>query len=136
MHSDESYVLRALKAGAKAYLLKNSAEADLIQAAIGAVAGGQVLLQSCRSGRMLLEDYMRQVAKKEVEDSYDLLTAARERDPAVSRRRQDQQRSRWTSSNSASTPSKATAGNILAKAESALASPELILYAVRKGIIS
>ena len=32
MHSDETYVLRALKAGAKGYLLKNSAEADLIQA--------------------------------------------------------------------------------------------------------
>ncbi len=29
MHSDEGYVLRALKAGARAYLLKDSAEADL-----------------------------------------------------------------------------------------------------------
>ena len=32
MHSDESYVLRALKAGARAYLLKDSAESDLIGA--------------------------------------------------------------------------------------------------------
>jgi two-component system response regulator NreC len=32
MHSDESYVLRALKAGAKGYLLKDSAEGDLIEA--------------------------------------------------------------------------------------------------------
>lgn len=32
MHSDESYVLRALKAGARGYLLKDSAEADLIKA--------------------------------------------------------------------------------------------------------
>ena len=31
MHSDEGYVLRALKAGAKAYLLKDSAEGDLIR---------------------------------------------------------------------------------------------------------
>src|ERR1700680_3957351 len=30
MHSDEGYVLRALKAGAKAYLLKDSAEGDFI----------------------------------------------------------------------------------------------------------
>src|SRR6185369_16538734 len=36
MHSDESYVLRALKAGARGYLLKDSPEADLI-AAIRAV---------------------------------------------------------------------------------------------------
>src|SRR5262252_8922374 len=32
MHSDESYVLRALKAGARGYLLKDSAEADLLKA--------------------------------------------------------------------------------------------------------
>ncbi|HSW51147.1 MAG TPA: response regulator transcription factor, partial [Bryobacteraceae bacterium] len=32
MHSDESYLVRALSAGAKGYLLKDSAEADLIRA--------------------------------------------------------------------------------------------------------
>ena len=32
MHSDESYVLRALKSGARGYLLKDSAEHDLIHA--------------------------------------------------------------------------------------------------------
>src|SRR3979409_2397671 len=32
MHSDESYVLRALKAGARGYLLKDSPESDLINA--------------------------------------------------------------------------------------------------------
>lgn len=32
MHADEGYVLRALKAGARAYILKNAAEADLIRA--------------------------------------------------------------------------------------------------------
>jgi two-component system response regulator NreC len=30
VHSDEAYVLRALKAGARGYLLKDSAESDLI----------------------------------------------------------------------------------------------------------
>src|SRR5215467_8288846 len=40
MHSDESYVIRSLKAGARAYLLKDSAEADLI-AAIQAITKGQ-----------------------------------------------------------------------------------------------
>src|SRR5580692_4177031 len=39
MHSDESYVLRALKAGAKGYLLKASPEADVL-AAVRAVAAG------------------------------------------------------------------------------------------------
>jgi ribosomal protein S4 len=40
MHKDESYVIRSLKAGARAYLLKDSAEADLI-AAIGAITEGK-----------------------------------------------------------------------------------------------
>ena len=40
MHSDESYVLRALRAGARGYLLKDSAEPDLIKA-VHVVAGGK-----------------------------------------------------------------------------------------------
>src|ERR1700674_5356349 len=40
MHSDESYVIRALKAGARAYLLKDSAEADLL-AAVRALTEGK-----------------------------------------------------------------------------------------------
>src|SRR2546428_13965983 len=40
MYSDESYVMRALKAGARAYLLKDSAAADLISA-IDAVSQGK-----------------------------------------------------------------------------------------------
>jgi len=40
MHADESYVMRALKAGARAYLLKDSAAADLISA-IEAVSQGK-----------------------------------------------------------------------------------------------
>ena len=39
MHSDESYVLRSLKAGAKAYLLKDSAESDLISAIYAVTSG-------------------------------------------------------------------------------------------------
>ena len=72
MHSDEGYVLRALKAGARAYILKNSAEADLIRA-IRTVSEGKSFFSPVIS-KMLLEDYIRQIRDKEVEDSYDLLT--------------------------------------------------------------
>src|SRR5580700_6456698 len=72
MHSDEGYVLRALKAGARAYILKNSAEADLIRA-VRSVADGKSFFSPVIS-KMLLEDYVRQVRDKHVEDSYDLLT--------------------------------------------------------------
>ena len=72
MHADEGYVLRALKAGARAYILKNSAEADLIRA-VRTVAEGKSFFSPVIS-KMLLEDYVRQIRDKQVEDSYDLLT--------------------------------------------------------------
>ena len=77
MHSDESYVLKALKSGAKAYLLKDSAEDDLINA-IKAVTEGKAFFSPAIS-KMLVEDYMRQMREREVEDSYELLTT-RERE--------------------------------------------------------
>ena len=72
MHSDESYVLRALKAGAKGYLLKDSAEGDLIDA-IKSVNEGKTFF-SPEITRMLMEDYVRELRTRGTEDSFDLLT--------------------------------------------------------------
>lgn len=77
MHSDESYVLRALKAGAKGYLLKDSAEGDLIDAIKSAHEGRTFF--SGEITRMLMDDYVREIRSRGVEDSYDLLTS-RERE--------------------------------------------------------
>src|SRR5580700_9589641 len=77
MHSDEGYVLRALKAGAKGYLLKDSVEGDLIDA-IKAVSEGKTFF-SPEITKMLVEDYVREIRARGVEDSYELLTA-RERE--------------------------------------------------------
>src|SRR5579872_3498858 len=77
MHSDEGYVLKALKAGARAYLLKDSAEYDLISA-IKAVSEGKAFFSPAIS-RMLVEDYIRQMRDRDVDDSYELLTT-RERE--------------------------------------------------------
>ena len=77
MHSDEAYVLRALDAGAKGYLVKNSAEGDLIDA-IRAVSQGRAFF-SAEISRMLVEDHVREMRARGVTDSYDLLTA-RERE--------------------------------------------------------
>lgn len=72
MHSDESYVLRALKAGAKGYLLKDSAEGDLIEA-IKSVTRGKTFF-SPEITKMLAEDYVREIRTRGIEDSYELLT--------------------------------------------------------------
>ena len=77
MHSDEGYVLRALKAGAKGYLVKDSAEGDLIEA-IKVVSEGKAFF-SPEISKMLVEDYVREIRTRGVEDSYELLTA-RERE--------------------------------------------------------
>jgi DNA-binding NarL/FixJ family response regulator len=77
MHSDEGYVLRALKAGAKGYLLKDSAEGDLIDA-IKAVSQGKTFF-SAEISKMLVEDYIREIRTRGIEDSYELLTS-RERE--------------------------------------------------------
>ena len=72
MHSDESYVLRALKAGAKGYLLKDSAENDLIEA-IRAVDEGKAFF-SPEISNIMVEDYVREMKRRGAEDSYELLT--------------------------------------------------------------
>jgi len=77
MHSDEGYVLRALKAGAKGYLLKDSAEGDLIEA-IRTVTQGKTFF-SAEISKMLVEDYVREIRNRGIEDSYELLTS-RERE--------------------------------------------------------
>jgi len=72
MHSDEGYVLRALKAGARGYLLKDSSENDLIEA-IKALNEGKAFF-SPEISKVLAEDYVREITVRGVEDSYDLLT--------------------------------------------------------------
>ncbi len=131
MHSDESYILRALRAGARGYLLKDSAENDLIQA-IRAVCAGKAFFSPAVS-RVLADDYLRQIQQQAVEDPYELLTA-RERELlqlivelkstkdiagllGVSPRTIDTHR-----------------GNLMQKLN-VHSIPELILYAMRKGVI-
>jgi two-component system response regulator NreC len=72
MHSDEAYVLRALKAGARGYLLKASPEADVL-AAIRAVASGKTWFSPAIT-RLLVEEYVLEAQRRGVEDSYDLLS--------------------------------------------------------------
>ena len=72
MHSDEAYVLRALKAGARGYLLKASPEADVI-AAIRAVAAGNAYFSPSIT-KLLVEEYVVEARRRGIEDSYDLLS--------------------------------------------------------------
>jgi DNA-binding NarL/FixJ family response regulator len=77
MYNDESYMLRALNAGAKGYLLKDTADDD-VEGAIRSVAIGKPFF-SPAIAQTLLEDYVRLMRERRVQDSYDLLTG-RERE--------------------------------------------------------
>jgi len=72
MHADESYILRALDAGAKGFLLKDKADDD-IEEAVRSVAGGKPYF-SPAIAQTLLEDYVRLMRERSVQDSYSLLT--------------------------------------------------------------
>lgn len=72
MHSDESYIIRALAAGARAYLLKDATDEDLLPA-VRAVASGKPFFSPAVAA-VLVEDYMRTLQKRGLSDSYHLLT--------------------------------------------------------------
>jgi DNA-binding NarL/FixJ family response regulator len=132
MHSDEGYVLRALKAGAKAYLLKDSAEADLARAIRAAAAGKSFF--SPAVGQVLLQDYMRKLERTGGEDSYELLTP-REREilQLVAEGRSSKEIANLLN---LSVYTVETHRAKLMQKLSLRSVPEVILYAVRKGIIS
>jgi DNA-binding NarL/FixJ family response regulator len=72
MHADESYILRALAAGARAYLLKDATDEDLLPA-IRAAAAGKPFFSAAVTA-VLVEDYMRRLQARGLTDSYHLLT--------------------------------------------------------------
>ena len=132
MHSDESYVIRSLKAGARAYLLKDSAEADLIAAIHAITEGKSYFSPAVRS--LLKEDYMRQLEDAGAEDSYELLTT-REREvlQLVAEGKSNKEVANLLNLSLYTVETHRT--HILQKLN-LHSVPELILYAVRKGIIS
>ena len=72
MHADESYIMRALAAGARGYLVKDATDEDLIPA-VRAVAAGKPFF-SPTVAAVLMEDYVRQLRARGLSDSYGLLT--------------------------------------------------------------
>jgi len=132
MHADESYVMRALKAGARGYLLKDSAAADLI-GAIQAISQGKSFF-SPKVSRILAEDYVRVLKQKGAVDTYDLLTS-REREILQLLAEGRTNKEVATALKISPYTVETHRSHILQKLN-LHNSPELVLYAVRKGIIS
>ena len=132
MHSDESYVLRALKAGARGYLLKDSAEADLIKA-VHVVSAGKSFFSPAVS-KVLLDDYVRKLKRTGTEDAYDLLTP-REREILQLIAEGKSNKDIANLLNLSVYTVESHRSNLMEKLN-LRGLPELILYAVRRGIIA
>jgi len=132
MHSDESYVLRALKAGARGYLLKASPEADVLAAARAVAAGNAYFSPSIT--RMLVDDYMSEIRRRGIEDSYDLLTL-REKEIlqllVAGKSNRD-----IAALIHVSVATVETHRNAIFRKLNLHSLPDLILYAVRKGLVT
>jgi DNA-binding NarL/FixJ family response regulator len=132
MHQDESYVLRALRAGAKGYLLKDSPRSDVLDG-VRSVARGRSFV-SRKISIMLQEEYVHQLNSRGLEDSYELLTP-REREilQLLAEGRTNKEVANLL--NISLTTVETHRGHILQKL-SLHSTPDLILYAVRKKIIT
>jgi two-component system response regulator NreC len=132
MHSDESYILRALKAGIRGYLLKDTAEFDLVRAIRAARAGKSFF--SPAVGKTLLEDYIRQLRLRGEVDSYDLLSP-REREILILIAEGKSNKGVADSLNLSLYTVETHRAHILRKLGLHTV-PDLVLYAVRKGLIA
>lgn len=132
MHSDETYILQALQAGARAYLLKDSADTDLIRGVNAAAAGKSFF--SPVVAKVMLDDYLRHLSQKGIVDRYQALS---EREREVFQLIAEGHSSKEIADLLSVSPSTVDTHrtHILQKLD-LHSTAELVLYAVRRGVIS
>jgi two-component system response regulator NreC len=132
MHANEAYIIQALKAGAKGYLLKDSADTDLIRG-VAAVASGKSFF-SPAVAKVMLDDYVRHLADKGIADRFDTLSE-REREifQLVAEGRSNKEIAELLSVSPATIETHRA--HVLQKLD-VHNTAELVLYAVRRGVIS
>ena len=131
MHADEAYVTQILQAGATGYLLKDSADVDLIQA-VAAVAKGTSFF-SPAIARVMLDDYVQKLAEKGVTDRYESLS---EREREIFQLIAEGKANKEIAALLSISPSTVEThrARIMEKLDLHSAA-EIVLYAVRRGVI-
>jgi len=132
MHEEEDYLVRALSAGVRGYLLKETAQVDLVRA-VRSVAQKKAFF-SPAIAQMLVEDFTRQMQKKGVSDSYELLTE-REREILQLLAEGKSNKEAATVLNVSPYTIETHRNNLMQKLN-LHNTAEIVLYAVRKKIIS
>jgi two-component system response regulator NreC len=131
MHADESYIMRALAAGARAYLLKDATDEDLLPA-VRAVGAGRPFFSPAVTA-VLVQDYVRSLQARGLTDSYGLLT---DREKEVLQLLAEGRSNKEVASllNVAVSTVETHRSSLMQKLD-LHNTAEIVLYAVRKGII-
>jgi DNA-binding NarL/FixJ family response regulator len=131
MYADELYVTQGLQAGAHGFMLKDSADADLVRAVTDLAAGKSFF--SPAVSKVVLNDYVRHLAARGITDRFDALSE-REREVfqliAEGRSNKDIAALLNLSPGTVETHR----AHIMEKLDVHSAA-EIVLYAVRKGVI-
>jgi len=132
MRADDASISRALRAGARGYLLKDSADTDLIRA-VTAVAAAESFF-SPAVARVMLDDYVRHLADKGVGDRFDALS---EREREIFQLVAEGQSNKKIAELLCISPTTVEThrAHILQKLD-LHSTAELVLYAVRRGVIT
>lgn len=132
MHTDETYILRALSQGAKGYVLKDAADDEVLPAVEALLRGKSYF--SPAIAKTLLEDYVRYLKQRGLEDTYDLLTD-REREvlQLIAEGRSNKEVANLLGLSVTTVETHRT--NMMQKLN-LHSTAEIVLYAVRKRIIS
>jgi DNA-binding NarL/FixJ family response regulator len=132
MHAEEVYVTRAIKAGAHGYLLKDSAGSEVLRA-IAALTQNKSFFSPAVS-RVMLDDYVRQLAEHGITDRYDTLS---EREREVFQLIAEGKANKEIAEMLHLSPSTVEThrARIMEKLD-VHSAVEIVLYAVRKGIIT
>jgi DNA-binding NarL/FixJ family response regulator len=138
MYADEAYVVQAMHAGARGYLLKESADAEVVRA-VTAVAQGKSFF-SPEIARIMLDEYTRQVADRALAGPGRLLadpySALSEREREIFQLIAEGRANRQIAELLHLSPNTVEThrAHVMEKLHLHSAA-ELVLYAVRKGII-
>jgi DNA-binding NarL/FixJ family response regulator len=132
MHADEAYITQAQQAGAKGYLLKDSADTDLLRG-VADVASGKSFF-SPAVAKVVLDDYVKRLAEKGIVDRYDSLSE-REREifQLIAEGHSNKEIADVLSVSTATVETHRA--HVLQKLD-LHNTAELVLYAVRHGVIS
>ena len=131
MYSDDVYITQALQAGAQGFVLKDSADADLVRAVTSLAAGKSHF--SPAVSKVVLNDYVRHLSERGVTDRFDALS---EREREVFQLIAEGHTNKEIAGLLCVSPSTVEThrGHVMEKLD-LHSTAEIVLHAVRRGII-